>query len=325
MRRREFSFLLGGSLISWPVAARAQQGRSIVGFLNSGSANIQKLVSAAYRQGLEETGFVENKNILIESRWADGQYDRLPELCADLIKRRVAVIMAGGPPAAQAAKKATSAIPIVFTSGEDPVQVGLVASMNRPGGNLTGVHIFFAELETKKLGLLREVVPQGGVIAALVNSSQTRTKGKTEELQAAAKNFGQQIQIVNAESERELESAFASMTQFKAVGLVVASDPFFNAMREKIVLLAARHALPAVYEQRGFVTAGGLMSYGTSLIDAYRQAGIYTGRILKGEKPADMPVMQSTKFEFVLNLKTAKALGLTVPSGVLSIADEIIE
>jgi putative ABC transport system substrate-binding protein len=232
--------------------------------------------------------------------------------------------MAGGPPAAQAAKKATSTIPIVFTSGDDPVQVGLVASINNPGGNLTGVHVFFAELEAKKLGLLREVVP-GNAIAVLVNSSRPAAKGQTAELQAAAKQFGQQIQIVSAESERELELAFASMTQYKAAGLVVASDPFFNAMREKIVLLATRHAIPAIYEQRGFVTAGGLMSYGTSLIDAYRQAGVYTGRILKGEKPANIPVVQSTKFEFVLNLKTAKALGLTVPSGVLSIADEIIE
>ncbi|HXZ22392.1 MAG TPA: ABC transporter substrate-binding protein [Pseudolabrys sp.] len=316
---------MGGGLISWPVTARTQQSTPVIGFLNSGSADIQKPASAAYLQGLKEAGFVESKNILIESRWADGQYERLPELCADLIKRNVAIIMAGGPPAAQAAKKATSTIPVVFTSGEDPVQVGLVASINRPGGNLTGIHVFFAELETKKLGLLREVVPQGKVIAALVNSSQPRGKGQTTELQEAAKKFGQQIQVLTAESERDVESAFARMAQMKAAGLVVASDPSFNAMRKKIVGLAERYAIPAVYEQRGFVTAGGLMSYGTSLIDAYRQAGIYTGRILKGEKPADMPVMQPTKFEFVLNMKTAKALGLTIPSGVVSIADEVIE
>jgi putative ABC transport system substrate-binding protein len=325
MRRREFLSLVGGTLAVWPVTARAQQSIPIVGFLNSGSAQIQKLASDAYRHGLEETGFVEDKNVLIEYRWADGQYDRLPELCADLIKRRVAVIMAGGPPAAHASKKATSTIPIVFTSGDDPVQVGLVASINRPGGNLTGVHVFFVELEAKKLGLLREIVPQGRVIAALVNSSRATAKSQIAELQAASKKFGQQIQVVHAESERELESAFSAMAQIKAAGLVVAADPFFNAAREKIVLLAARYAIPAVYEQRGFATAGGLMSYGTSLIDAYRQAGIYTGRILKGEKPAEMPVIQSAKFEFVLNLKTARALGLTIPPGLASIVDEVIE
>lgn len=233
--------------------------------------------------------------------------------------------MAGGPPAAQAAKKATSAIPIVFTSGDDPVEVGLVASISRPGGNLTGVHVFFAELEAKKLGLLREVVPQAKVIAALVNSSCPAAKRQTAELQAAAEKFGQQVKVVNVERERDLELAFAAMAQFKAAGLVVASDPFFNAVREKIVLLAARYSVPAIYEQRGFATAGGLMSYGTSLIDGYRQAGIFTGRILKGEKPANMPVMQSTKFEFVLNLKTAKTLGLDVPVHLQQIADEMIE
>lgn len=233
--------------------------------------------------------------------------------------------MAGGPPAAHAAKKATTTIPIVFTSGDDPVQVGLVSSINRPGGNLTGVHVFFVELETKKLGLLREIVPQGKVIAALVNSGRATAKSQMAELEVASKKFGQRIEFVHAESERELEAAFSAMMQFKPAGLVVAADPFFNAMREKIVLLAARHAVPAVYERRGFVTAGGLMSYGTNLIDAYRQAGIYTGRILKGEKPANMPILQSTKFEFVLNLKTARALGLTIPPGLASIVDEVIE
>lgn len=325
MRRREFILLLGSAMMPWPVSAPAQHLMPIVGFLNSGSADIQRSVSSAYRRGLEETGFIENNNIMIESRWADGQYDRLPELCADLIKRNVAVIMAGGPPAAQAAKKATSAIPIVFTSGDDPVEVGLVASISRPGGNLTGVHVFFAELEAKKLGLLREVVPQAKVIAALVNSSRPAAKRQTAELQAAAEKFGQHVKVVNAERERDLELAFAAMAQFKAAGLVVASDPFFNAVREKIVLLAARYSVPAIYEQRGFATAGGLMSYGTSLIDGYRQAGIFTGRILKGEKPANMPVMQSTKFEFVLNLKTAKTLGLDVPVHLQQIADEMIE
>ena len=233
--------------------------------------------------------------------------------------------MAGGPPAALAAKKATSTIPVVFTSGDNPVQIGLVTSMNRPGGNLTGVHVLFTELESKKLGLLREIVPQAGLVAALVNSSRPVAKSQEMELQTAAQKFGQQIQIIHAENERDIESAFASMAQLKVCGLLVAADPFFNAKRDQIVSLAAKNALPAIYEQRPFAIAGGLMSYGTNLANGYRQAGIYTGRILKGEKPADVPVSQSTKFELVLNLKTAKTLGLTVPSGVLSIADEIIE
>ena len=233
--------------------------------------------------------------------------------------------MAGGPPAALAAKKATSTIPVVFTSGDNPVQIGLVNSMNRPGGNLTGVHLLFTELESKKLGLLRELVPQAELIAALINSCRPVAKSQEIELQTAAQKFGLQIQIIHAENEGDIEPAFASMAQLKVGGVLVAADPFFNAKRGQIVSLAAKYALPAVYEQRPFATAGGLMSYGTNLADAYRRAGIYTGRILKGEKPADVPVSQSTKFELVLNLKTAKALGLTVPSGVLSIADEIIE
>ena len=325
MQRREFITLLGSAVATWPFAAHAQQKMPVVGFLNSGSASALELGTAAYRRGLEESGFVDGKNVLIESRWADGQYDRLPELIADLIKRNVAVIMAGGPPAALAAKKATSTIPVVFTSGDNPVQIGLVNSMNRPGGNLTGVHVLFTELESKKLGLLRELIPQAELIAALINSSRPVAKSQEIELRTAAQKFGLQIQIIHAENEGDIEAAFASMAQLKVAGVLVAADPFFNAKRGQIVSLAAKYALPAVYEQRPFATAGGLMSYGTNLADAYGQAGIYTGRILKGEKPADVPVSQSTKFELVLNLKTAKALGLTVPSGVLSIADEIIE
>lgn len=262
---------------------------------------------------------------MIESRWADGQYDQLPELLADLIKRNVAVIMAGGPPAAQAAKKATSTIPIVFTSGDNPVEIGLVASINRPGENVTGVHVFFTELESKKLGLLRELVPQAGVIAALVNQSRPTAKSQTAELQAAAQKLGQQIQIFGAASEQELEPAFASMAQLKVGALLVAADAFFNAKREQIVSLAARYAIPAIYEQSAFATAGGLMSYGTNLAEGYRQAGIYTGRILKGEKPADLPVVLSNKFEFVINLKVAKTLGLKVSADLISTADEVIE
>ncbi len=326
MKRREFITLLG-SVAAWPLAARAQQKSAmpVVGFLNSGSPQAQALAAVAYRQALEETGFVEGKNVVIEFRWADGQYDRLPELVADLIRRNVAVIMAGGPPAAQAAKSATSTIPIVFTSGDDPVQVGLVTSINRPGGNITGVHIFFSGLESKKLGLLRELVPQAGVIAALVNPSFASAGRQTTELQAAARTLGKQIQIINASNEHELDTAFASMAQLRVDAMLVAADPFFSARRNQIVSLAARYAIPAVYEQRAFAGAGGLMSYGTNIEYGYRQAGIYTGRILKGEKPADLPVLQSTKFEFVINLKTAKALGIEVRPDLLSIADEVIE
>ena len=326
MRRRKFIALLGGAVVAArPFAARAQQALPVVGFANSGSAQPQALMVAAYRKGLEEAGFVEGKNVLIESRWADGQYDRLPEFMADLIKRKVAVIMAGGPPAALAAKAATSTVPVVFTTGDNPVQTGLVTSLGRPGRNVTGVHVLFTELESKKLGLLRDVVPQADVVAALVNQTRPVAGSQTAELQAAAQKFGQRIQIIHAATEQDLEPAFASMVQLKVRALLVAADPFFNARRDQIVSLASRHAIPAIYEQRSFVAAGGLMSYGTNLADAYRQAGLYTGRILKGEKPADMPVVQSTKFELVLNLKTAKALALNVPSGLLTIADEIIE
>ena len=325
MQRREFITLFGGAAAAWPFTARAQQKMPVVGFINSGSAKAQALVAVAYRLGLAEFGFVEGKNVLIESRWADGQYDQLPELLVDLMKRNVAVIMAGGPPAALAAKKATSTVPIVFTSGDNPVEIGLVASINRPGANVTGVNVFFTELESKKLGLLRELVPQAGVIAALVNESRPVAKSQTAELQAAAQKFGQQIQIIGAASEQELEPAFASMAQMKVGALLVASDPFFNAKREQIVSLAARHAIPGIYEQRDYVTAGGLMSYGTNLADGYRQAGIYTGRILKGEKPADLPVLLSNKFEFVINLKVAKTLGLKVSADLISTADEVIE
>jgi putative ABC transport system substrate-binding protein len=326
MKRREFITLLGGAVIAVrPFAASAQQTLPMVGFVNSGSAQTQALVAAAYRKGLEEVGFAEGKNVLIESRWADGQYDRLPELIADLIKRKVTVIMAGGPPAAQAAKTATSSIPVVFTSGDDPVQIGVVTSINHPGGNVTGVHVLFTELESKKLSLLRELVPKAGVVAALVNQTRPIANSQTAELEAAAKKFGQRIQIFHAASEQEIEPVFASMAQAKVDALLVAADAFFNARREQIVLLASRHAIPAIYEQRSFAAAGGLMSYGTNLADGYRQAGVYTGRILKGEKPGDMPVVQASKFELVINLKTAKALGLEVPLHLQQIADEVIE
>ncbi len=325
MRRRDVISLLGGFAVVWPFAARAQQSLPVVGFVNSSSEQAQIVTAAAYRRGLEESGFVEGKNVLIESRWADGQYDQLPALIGDLIKRKVAVLMAGGPPAAQAAKRATSTIPIVFTSGDDPVQLGLVSSINRPGSNVTGVHIFFTEVESKKLGLLRELVPNANVVAALVNPTFPAVKSQTQELQTAANKFGQRLQIINASSEPELDAAFASMKQMQVGAALVGSDPFFASRRDQIVSLAARYTIPAVYEQRAFATAGGLMSYGTNLAEAYRQAGIYTGRILKGEKPSELPVLLANKFEFIINLKVAKTLGLVVSPNLLSTADDVVE
>jgi putative tryptophan/tyrosine transport system substrate-binding protein len=325
MKRREFLSFLGGVAV-WPFAAGAQQpSMPVVGFVNSSTAQAQVLIAAAYRRGLEESGFVEGKNVLIESRWADGQYDRLPELIGDLIRHNVAVLMAGGPPAAIAAKKATSTLPVVFTSGDDPVQIGLVSSINRPGGNVTGVYIFFSDVETKKLGLLRELVPNAVLIATLVNPAFPTAVYQTQELHKAADKLGQRIQVINASSETEIDAAFASMKQLQASAVLVAADPFFASHRDQIVSLAARYAIPAVYEQRAMAAAGGLMSYGTNLAEAYRQAGLYTGRILKGEKPADMPVVLSNKFEFVINLKVAKTLGLNVSANLLSTADEVIE
>jgi len=325
MKRREFLSFLGGVAV-WPFAAGAQQpSMPVVGFVNSSTAQAQVLIAAAYRRGLEESGFVEGKNVLIESRWADGQYNRLPELIGDLIRHNVAVLMAGGPPAAIAAKKATSTLPVVFTSGDDPVQIGLVSSINRPGGNVTGVYIFFSDVETKKLGLLRELVPNAVLIATLVNPAFPTAVYQTQELHKAADKLGQRIQVINASSETEIDAAFASMKQLQASAVLVAADPFFASHRDQIVSLAARYAIPAVYEQRAMAAAGGLMSYGTNLAEAYRQAGLYTGRILKGEKPADMPVVLSNKFEFVINLKVAKTLGLNVSANLLSTADEVIE
>jgi putative ABC transport system substrate-binding protein len=298
MRRREFILLLGGVVVLRPLAAGAQQSPvPLVGFVNSSSAQAQALVATAFRRGLEENGFFEGKNVLIESRWADGQYNRLPELIGDLINRNVAIIMAGGPPAAQAAKKATSTIPIVFTTGDDPVQAGLVSSINRPGGNVTGVHVFFSELESKKLGLLREVLPNANVIAAIVNPTFPSANSQTKELQTAANKLGQRIQIVNASSEHDLDAAFASMKELQVSAVLVGADPFFNSRRDQIVSLAARYAIPAVYEQRAFTAAGGLMSYGTNLAEGYRQAGVYTGRILKVEKPSELPVVLSNNCE----------------------------
>jgi putative ABC transport system substrate-binding protein len=326
MRRRDFITLLGGAAAAWPLAVHAQQPEMpVIGFLNSSSAHAQVLGAAAFRQGLSQSGFVDGRNITIEYCWADGQYDRLTGLAADLVGHHVAAIMAGGPPAARAAKAATSTIPIVFTSGDDPVTSGFVASMNRPGGNLTGVHILFTELETKKLGLLRELISGTAVIAALLNPKFPSIDTQTRELQSAAHALGQPIQVFTAGSERELDAAFESMVRLRVGALLVGADPFFASKRDQIVALAARYAIPAVYEQRAFAEIGGLMSYGTNIAEGYRQAGIYAGRILNGENPADLPVVQLSRFELIINLKTAKELSLTIPPGVLAIADEVIE
>jgi putative ABC transport system substrate-binding protein len=327
MRRREFMMLLGGAAVAWPLVARAQQpAMPVVGFLNSLPPGPAAHLVVAFRQGLSEAGYTESVNVAIEYRWADGQYDRLPAMAADLAGRRVAVIVAsGGEPAGLAAKAATSTIPIVFAIGGDPVKVGLVASLNRPGANITGVTLLTNSLEAKRLGLLRELVPNATTLAMLVNPTFPTAEAQVRDAQVAARSFGQQIHVLNVSNERDFDAVFASLAQLRADALLVSSDPFLNSRRDKIVARVAQQALPAIYEWREFAAAGGLMSYGTSLSDTYRQVGVYTGRVLKGEKPADMPVIQPTKFEFVINLKTAKTLGLTLPSGLLSIADEVIE
>jgi putative ABC transport system substrate-binding protein len=327
MRRREFITLFGGAASAWPLAARAQQGAvPVVGYLGlqapTGNGATQ---SEAFRRGLSETGYVVGRNVAVEYRWAENQYDRYPALTADLIRRRVDVIYANGPVGVRAARAASATVPIVFTMGEDPVREEIVASLNRPGGNTTGFTDFSNQLTGKRIGLLRDTVPKATVLALLVNPTHPNATTDISDAQTAASAMGRIVKVLAASTARDIDAAFTTMVEQKAGSLFVTTDPFLSNQLEQLVALAAHHAIPTIYERREFPAAGGLMSYGVDRLETNRQAGIYVGRILKGEKPADLPVQQSTKFQFVINLKTAKALGLDIPPGVLAIVDEVIE
>ena len=317
--------MLGG-VAAWPLAARAQQrALPMIGFLSSAAPGPFKQFVEAFQRGLNEKGFIEGQNATIEYRWAEGHFDRLPTLATDLVQHNVAVITAsGGPPSALAAKAATSTIPIVFNVASDPIKLGLVASLNHPGGNATGVNLFSVAVEPKKLELLHELVPKAQIIGVFVNPHNANAETVIGEVERAARALQLQVNVVKVSAAEEFDAAFASVRQ-AAGALLVAADPFFTAQREALVALAAQHSMPAIYEWREFATAGGLMSYGTNLSEAYHQVGVYTGRILKGEKPSDLPVVQPTKFEVVINIKTAKTLGLTVPPSLFALADEVIE
>lgn len=326
MRRREFITLVGGAVAAWPVVAHSQPtGMPMIGLVGSTTAVSWASQVAAFRKGLGETGYTEGRNVSIESRWADGHYDRLPAIVAELVHRRVAVIVAFTTPAAHAAKAATASIPIVFTTIADPIEIGLVASLNRPGGNVTGATLLSLEIDPKLLELMHEMVPNANVIALLVNPNNPTAERATKNLLAAARTVGLKLHIVQATSERDLETAFAKVHGLNAGGLVIPRDAFFSSHNDKLAALTARYALPTIYQDREFAAAGGLMSYTSSEGDTYHQVGIYTGRILKGEKPADLPVVQTTKVDLVINLKTAKTLGVTVPNTLIGRADEVIE
>jgi len=328
MKRREFITLLGGAAAAWPLAARAQQpAMPVVGFVSPRSPDGSAPIAAAFQKGLNEVGYVADQHVTVEYHWLNGQYDRLAPLMADLVRRRVAVVaIPGSNPAALAAKAATTTIPIVFGVGEDPVKLGLVASLARPGGNATGINFFVAEVATKRLGLLRDLVPKAARVAVLVNPANAPTAEATlRDIPEAARVLGLQIQVLNASTSREIEAAFAALVRDRADALFVAPDGFFVTRRVQFATLAARHAIPATYSAREVVEVGGLMSYGTDILDMNRRVGIYTGQILKGAKPADLPVLQATKFEFVINLQTARALGIEVPNSIQLLADELIE
>jgi ABC-type uncharacterized transport system substrate-binding protein len=327
MRRRDFIKVIAGSAAAWPLAARAQQQpMPVVGFMHSGAPEPFAHLAIAFRQGLSESGYEDGHNVAIEYRWALGDYSRLPELATDLVRRDVSAIVAGGgEPSVLAAEAATSTIPIVFIVGGDPVKFGFVTSLSHPTGNLTGVSLFTTSIGAKRLELLSELVPNASPIAFLIDPDYPSTAAELKDMTEAAQARGQQLSVLTARTEKEIDEAFATLVQQRAGALIVSADTFYTNQRNQLVTLAARYAIPTIYHQREFAAGGGLVSYGNSLSDAFRQVGVYTGRILKGEKPADLPVVQPTKFELVINLKTAKALGLDIPAKLLAIADEVIE
>jgi putative ABC transport system substrate-binding protein len=326
MQRREFITLLGGATVTWPLVVSAQQPMPVVGFLNGASPTELGSRVVAFRDGLAERGYVEGHSVAIEYRWGLGQYERLPDMAVDLVRHRVAVIAAtGGVPSVRAAKAATSEIPIVFTMGGDPVAFGLVASLNRPGSNVTGITLISGEIVSKRIALLLDLLPDAKMLGVLMNSTAPASAAETADAERVAHTLGWQVKVLRVGRELDFEAAFQPLVRERADALLVATDPILESQHHRIVALAAHHAVPTIYALREYAVAGGLMSYGASIGDVYRQAGLYAGRILKGEKAADLPVMQASKFEFVINLKTAKALGLTIPPTVLTLADEVIE